>query len=590
MKNIMPPRFQAGPGFFDKALMDCYRSFGYPDIWLEEGRTYAPEDAYVISHPSWFMEPLPPVPMVSIYALFKETVKTHPDETAVIFLDKKASYRELDVLIRKYAALLKSLGIGKGDVVATMLPNSLQHIVAFYGVAMIGAIHTPVDVMFQPEELAYQIKKSGARAIFVLDILYDKVKDLKATGLLDHVIVTNVKDWVDPSAIIPHSLKYFWETPKQTIAGTHDFFESIEACAPLEAETPVDAKKDMVLLLYTMGATGKPLGVMETHFNLVFNSLTHAHAFRAWEGREVNFSIMPMFHTSGYLLHQLPALYQGGTVIPIPLFDVEDAFRIIKTYGVNVVFGPPTFFIALMSRPDMIDLYDLSSIKASIGCAAPVPVAVQKQWKELTGLSLINGWGMTETNSGGIISVPGIKEKADALGIPVYSEVKITDDAGHIVERNQEGEICYRGLQVAAGYLNKAKETEAAFLPDGWLRTGDRGYIDEADFVHFVDRIKDLIVASGYNIAPREIENVLYLHPAVEEVAVVSHPDPYRGETVKAVISLKINYMGKVTEKDIIDFCKERLASYKVPKIIDFRDLLPKSPVGKLMRHELKDF
>jgi long-chain acyl-CoA synthetase len=256
---------------------------------------------------------------------------------------------------------------------------------------------------------------------------------------------------------------------------------------------------------------------------------------------------------------------------------------------VNVVFAPPTFFIALMSRPDMMDLYDLSSIKASVGCAAPVPPEVQKQWKDLTGLDLVNGWGMTETNSGGIISVPGIKEKSDALGIPVYSEVKITDGLGHIVGRGEEGEICYRGLQVAAGYFNKAKETEAAFLPDGWLRTGDRGYIDAEDFVHFVDRIKDIIVASGYNISPMEIENVLYLHPAVEEVAVVSHPDPYRGETVKAVISLKIDDMGKITEKDIIDFCKERLAAYKVPKIIDFRDLLPKSPVGKLMRHELKD-
>lgn len=590
MKNIMPPRFQAGPGFFDKPLMDCYRSLGYPETWLEEGRTYAPEDAYVISHPSWFMEPLPEIPLVSVYGLFKEAVKKYPDETAVIFLDKKISYREIDVLIRKYATLLKTLGIRKGDVVATMLPNSLQHIIAFYAVTMIGAVHTPVDVMFQPEEVAYQIKDSGARTIFLLDILYDKIQDLKAIGLLDHVIVTNVKDWADPSAVIPNSLKYFWETPRQPIDGTMDFFPAIDACAPLEAETPVDVKKDTALLLYTMGASGKPLGVMETHFNLVFNSLTHAHAFRAWEGREVNFSIMPMFHTSGYLLHQLPALYQGGTVIPIPLFDVEDAFRVIKTYGVNVVFAPPTFFIALMSRPDMIELYDLSSIKASVGCAAPVSVDVQKQWKELTGLSLINGWGMTETNSGGIISVPGIKEKADALGIPVYSEVKITDDAGRILKRNEEGEICYRGLQVAAGYLNKTKETEAAFLPDGWLRTGDRGYIDEDDFVHFVDRIKDLIVASGYNIAPMEIENVLYLHPGVEEVAVVSHPDPYRGETVKAVISLKIEYMGKVTEKDIIDFCKERLAAYKVPKIIDFRDLLPKSPVGKLMRHQIKDF
>ncbi len=589
MKKIMPPRFEAGADFFDKTLMDSYQGLGYPDKWLEEAQTYSPEDSYVISHPSWFMEPLPLIPEVSIYALFRNTAKSHPDETAVIFLDKKITYRDLDDLIRRYASMLKSLGIVKGDVVATMLPNSLQHIVAFYAVTMIGAVHTPIDVMYQADEIAYQIKDSGARSILILDILYDKIRGLKENDQIDNIIVTNVKDWADPNMMIPNSLKYFWETPKQPIEGTIDFFESIEKSPPLEDATPVYPQKDRALLLYTMGATGKPLGVIETHYNLVFNSLTHAHAFRSWEGREVNFSIMPMFHTSGYLLHQLPALYQGGTVIPIPLFDLEDSFRIIKTYGVNVIFAPPTFFIALMSRPDLIDLYDLSSIKASIGCAAPVPVEVQRQWKELTGIPLINGWGMTETNSGGIISVPGIKEKYDAIGIPVFSEVKITDALGNNVARNVEGEICYRGLQVAAGYLNKAKETEAAFLPDGWLRTGDRGYIDEQDFVHFVDRIKDLIVASGYNIAPREIENVLYLHPAVEEVAVISHPDPYRGETVKAVISLKIDFIGKVSEEDIIDFCKQHLASYKVPKIIDFRDILPKSPVGKIMRHELKD-
>jgi len=589
MKNLMSPRFQAGADFFDKALMDCYQSLGYPEKWIEEGKGYSSEDAYVISHPSWFMESIPLIPMVSIYQLFRNTAKSHPDETAVIFLDKKISYQDLDDLICRYAAMLKGLGIGKGDVVATMLPNSLQHIVAFYAVTMIGAIHTPIDVMYKTDEIAYQIKDSGARNIFIFDILYDKVAGLKDTAQIDNIIVTNVKDWGSPETVIPKSLKYFWETPKQKIDGTIDFFESIDKCTPLENSETVDPKKDPALLLYTMGASGKPLGVIETHFNLVFNSLTHAHAFRSWEGREVNFSIMPMFHTSGYLLHQLPTLYQGGTVIPIPMFDLEDSFRIIKTYGVNVIFAPPTFFIALMSRPDMIDLYDLSSIKASIGCAAPVPIEVQKQWKELTGIPLLNGWGMTETNSGGIISVPGIKEKNDSIGIPVYSEVKITDALGNIVTRNMEGEICYRGLQVAAGYLNKAKETEATFLPDGWLRTGDRGYIDEQDFVHFVDRIKDLIVASGYNIAPMEIENVLYLHPAVEEVAVVSHPDPYRGETVKAVISLKIDDMGKVSEQDIIDFCKQHLASYKVPRIIDFRDILPKSPVGKIMRHELKD-
>ncbi|MGB9498451.1 MAG: class I adenylate-forming enzyme family protein [Dissulfuribacterales bacterium] len=589
MKNQMPPRYQTGADFFDKSMIDCYQTIGYPEAWIEEGRKYAAQDAYVISHPSWFYEPMPSVPMVSIYQLLKESVKKYPDDTAVIFLDKPITYQELDDLICRYAAMLIDLGIKKGDVVATMLPNSLQHIVAFYAVTMIGAIHTPIDVMYQEEEISHQLKDSGARHIFILDLLYDRISELVKDGLIDNVIITNIKDWAAPDAIISSAFKLFWDIPKSPVPGSLDFFESLEKYSPLTDPVEVDPQKHTALLLYTAGATGRSRGVIETHFNLVFNSLSHTHAYRAWKSREVNFSIMPMYNSTGYLLYQLPVLYQGGTVIPIARFDVEDAFRIIETYGVSIIFAPPTLFIALMSRKDLIDSHDLSSIKATIGCGAPVPTEVQESWEHLTGIRLVNGWGMTETNSGGIISIPGIKEKSDSIGIPVYSEVKITDDMGNIVGRNVKGEICYRGLQVAAGYFNNAKETEAAFLPDGWLRTGDSGYIDENDFVYFVDRIKDLIVASGHNISPMEIENVLYLHPAIEEVAVISHPDPYRGETVKAVISLQFEYMGKVSEKDIIDFCKKRLAAYKVPRIIDFRDILPKSPVGKILKHGLKD-
>lgn len=586
MKKIMAPRYTAGQGFFDKAFFDCYKGMGYPDRWLEEAQTYTPEDAYVISHPTWFYEAIPEVPEMSIYKLFAQTVKKYPDDVAVIFLDKAVTYGELDLMIRKYAAFLKEIGIGKNSVVATMLPNSLQHIVAFYAAAFLGAVHTPIDVMFKPKEIADQLKDSRARVILVLDQWHEKLVDLKADGLIDHEIVTHLQDWIAPKAVVPSTLKMCWDMPKRAIAGTFDFFASMEKHAPLTEPKNVDPRKDAALLLYTAGTTGKNKGVLETHFNLVFNSLTHTHAFRATKEREVNFSIMPMFHTSGYLLHQLPVFYQGGTVIPIPLFDAADAFRIIETYRVNVIFAPPTFFIALMNQNELMKKHDLSSIKMTIGCAAPVPLAVQDQWKQMTGLDLVNGWGMTETNSGGIISIPGIKEKFDSIGIPVYSEVKITDEMGNIVGRNQEGEICYRGLQVAAGYYNNPRDTEMTFLPDGWLRTGDKGFVDKEDFVHFAGRIKHLIVVSGYNVSPVEVEHVLYLHPGVEEAMVTGHPDPYQGETVKATISLKLDYMDKITEQDIIDFCKKHLASYKVPKIVDFRDILPKSPTGKLMRQD----
>jgi long-chain acyl-CoA synthetase len=243
----------------------------------------------------------------------------------------------------------------------------------------------------------------------------------------------------------------------------------------------------------------------------------------------------------------------------------------------------------MMSNRELIQSHDLSSLKVTIGCGAPVPIAVQESWEAATGVKLVNGWGMTETNSGGVISIPGIKESDAALGIPVYSEVKITDETGRVLPRNTEGEICYRGLQLARGYLNKPEETAAAFLPDGWFRTGDRGYVDEADFVFFVDRMKDLIVASGYNLAPVEVEDVIYKHPAVAEVAVVGVPDAYRGETVKAVVAPKPEYKESISEQEIIDFCKERLAAFKVPRTVAFLETLPKNAVGKILRRRLRD-
>ncbi|MBS3758409.1 MAG: AMP-binding protein [Desulfobacterales bacterium] len=589
MGNQKPPRFQAGDSFFDDALYECYRKMGYPEPWLEEGRTYKPSDAYVISHPSWFFESVPPIPDVSIYGLFNETARRHPDATAVIFLDKPATYRELNALIGKYAALLKDLGVKKGDTVAAMLPNAIQHIVAFYGAAMIGAVHTPINVMYQADEVAYQINDSGARTILMLDLLYDKVQPLVEKKSVDNVIVTHIRDWAAEDVVVSDALKMFWDIPKNPLPGTLDLFESLDKYSPLNESETVDPRTDTALLLYTAGTTGKSKGVIETHFNLVFNSLTHSHAFRAWGEREINFSIMPMFHTAGYLLHLLPAFYQGGTVIPIPMFDLKDAFRVIETYRANVIFAPPTFFIAMMADRELIESHDLSSLAVTIGCGAPVPQAVQKDWKDKTGIQLVNGWGMTETNSGGIISIPGIKESSDAIGIPVFSEVKITDDDNRVLPRNTEGEICYRGLQLAKGYLNKPEETQAAFLPDGWFRTGDRGYVDEADFVYFVDRIKDLIVASGYNLAPVEVESVIYQHPAVAEAAVIGEPHPYRGETVKAVIAPKPEHKETINEQEIIDFCKSHLATFKVPRVVEFRDSLPKSAVGKILRRMLRD-
>ncbi len=568
------------------------RNFGYPEEWLKESKKYSPSDSYLITKSSWSWELIPPIPQISIYDLWKRTVEKCPDDTAVIFLDKGITYKEMDSMINRYASLLIDLGVKKGDVVAAMLPNCFQHWVAFFGANRIGAVHTPINVMYKDREIAYQIKDSGAKNVITFDVFYQlyfaKLKD--EIGI-ENVIVTNLKDFASPDTNVEalQTLKPLWDAPKTKIKETVDLFDSIERYKPTDLEVACNPKEDMALILYTSGTTApEPKGVIVTHFNLVFNALSHTHQLRCWREREVNFSIMPMFHTAGYFLHTIPAFYQGGTVIPIPIFSPDEALKIIQDRKVNVLFGPPTLYIALMQHPKIKD-YDLSSLELSVACGAPVPVAVQEQWKKLTNLTLTNGWGMTETNSGGSMSTPGIKEKLDSIGIPIASEIKIVDKELKVVSRGQEGEALYRGFQVAKGYLNKPEQTKETFMEDGWMRTGDTMYIDEEDFVHFVDREKDLIVASGYNVTPVEVEGVIYAHPAVLEAAVVGIPHQYRGETVKAFISLKEEYKGEVTEQEIIDFCKDKLATFKVPKEVEFIDEIPKNVVGKTLRRILRE-
>jgi long-chain acyl-CoA synthetase len=568
------------------------RAFGYPEKWLQESSIYNVNDSYLITQPEWSANQIPPIPEVSIYELFACTAKKYPDKTAVIFLDRKITYRDMDDMINRYAALLIDLGVKKGDVVATMLPNCFQHWIAFFGANRIGAAHTPLNVMYKDREIAYQIKDSGAKTIVTFDLFYQlyfaKLRD--EIGL-QNVIVSNLKDFAAPdtNAEALGMLKFFWDAPKQSIPGTVDLFDAIASHQPTQAKVACSSREDTALILYTSGTTAaEPKGVIETHFNLVFNSLSHFHMMSALKKSEVNFSIMPMFHTAGYFLHTLPVFYQGGTVIPIPLFNSDEALRVISTYQINTIFAPPTLYIALMQHPRIGEV-DLSSLELTVGCGAPVPVSVMQQWEKRTGLRLTNGWGMTETNSGGCMSIPGCKEMLDSIGIPIACEIKIVDEKGRVVPRRQNGEAMVRGFQVAKGYLNKPAQTATTFLPDGWMHTGDTMYIDTDDFVHFVDRGKDLIIASGYNIAPAEVENVIYEHPAVLEAAVVGIPHEYRGETVKAFVVLKPDFQGKVTEQDIINFCKDKLATFKVPQHVEFIEAIPKSVVGKALRRLLRE-
>ena len=293
-----------------------------------------------------------------------------------------------------------------------------------------------------------------------------------------------------------------------------------------------------------------------------------------------------MFHISGYLLATICMFYGGGTTILEPRFDAARYIKILHKYKVSVFFAPPTVYVAFFNLPDF-DKYNLTNLKIGGASGAPVPPAIQAKWQKKTGLELLNGYGLTETTAGAIVSLPN-KFNHDAIGVPMGGAVKIVDDQGVTLPLGERGEILFKGPQVAKGYWNQPEKTAKTFA-DGWLRTGDIGTMDAEGFIFFVDRQKDLIIASAYNIAPAEVEAILMKHESIQEVAVIGVPDEYRGENVKAFVVLEKTARGKITEQEIIEYGKANMAAYKYPRLVEFIDILPKSPIQKVLRKELRD-
>ncbi|MEW6275807.1 MAG: long-chain fatty acid--CoA ligase [Bacillota bacterium] len=538
--------------------------------------------SYLSYEPQWGAEPMPPVPEIPLFELIRQTAYRYPSKTALVSCGRKITYGEMDELSDRLAAALAGLGVQKGDRVAVMLPNCAQHVIAFHGIIKAGAVSVPCNVMLKGEELAYIITDAGAETVICLDVFFPLFAGIKDKTNLRRIISVHLADFAEPDAWLPPP----FHREKGDLPGALDFTSLLAGTPSQPPPVQLDPREDLALILYTAGTTGLPKGVMETHYNMVYNTISHSHLM-GFGYNDVNLQIMPMFHTSGYFLGLHPFLYKGGTVVLMPLFEPGELLKMIAREKINVIFGPPTLFVALVNHPDLPH-YDLTHFKLATGCGAPVPIPLQKRWRELTGIDLTNGWGMTETNCGGIISLPG-KQNLDSIGVPVAGEVKVVDQAGNILPRGQVGEIMFRGPQVTKGYWNKPEETRAAFEPDGWLHTGDAGYVSEDGFVYFVERIKDLIIASGYNIAPFEVESVIMKHPAVREAAVIGVPDEYRGETVKAYVVLKDEFRGKTTPDEIIEFCRENMATYKRPRVVEFLDELPKNAVGKVLRRQLRE-
>lgn len=525
-----------------------------------------------------------------LYDYLQQAAAEFPTNTAINFLGKNLSYTELYDQSLKLANYLQSLGLQKDDRVSIMLPNCPQAVIAYYGVLLAGGIVVQTNPLYMERELEYQLKDSQSTFIVTLDLLYPRVSKMKALTSIKHIIVTEIKDYLP----FPKNLLYPFVQKKQKKlvvkiehqGDTHLFKKIMELTQPVVDLPDSNPAEDIALLQYTGGTTGFPKGAMLTHKNIIANTkMCSAWMYKSRRGKESMLGIVPLFHVYGMTTLLNLSVMQGYKMILLPKFDATETLKTIQKLKPTLFPGAPTIYIALLNHPD-IKRYDLSSIDCCISGSAPLPVDVQERFEEVTGGLLIEGYGLTEASPVTHANFFWDKRKARSIGVPWPNtdSAILSYESGGIAEVNELGEIIVRGPQVMKGYWNKKEETEATFKDD-WLLTGDVGYMDEEGYFYIVDRKKDVIIAGGFNIYPREIEEVLYEHEKVQEVVVAGVPDPYRGETVKAYIVLKNNE--NATTEEFNEYARQHLAAYKVPHIYEFREELPKTAVGKILRRVL---
>ena len=547
-------------------------------VWLEK---YPPQIAHEVD-----------IPEVPVYQLLTDAYEEVPDKVAIHFLGRELTYREMYESAIKFANYLRSLGVEKGDRVAIYLPNCPQAAIAYYGVMYAGGIVVQTNPLYTERELQYQMADSGAKVILCMDILYPRVmKVIKETNI-ENVIVSGIKDYLPfpKNLIYPFIQKkqYGFSVKVEHKGSNHLFTEIIKTGSLKPIEVPFDFEEDLALLQYTGGTTGFPKGVMLTHKNLLANTkMCDMWMYKCVNGQESILGILPFFHVYGMTTVLILSVMTKNKMVLMPKFDPEDTLKTIDKQKPTLFPGAPTMYIGLLNHPD-IEKYNLSSIRACLSGSAPLPVEIQEKFEEVTGGKLVEGYGLTETSPVTHANFIWDDRVVGSIGVPWPStdSVVLRSGESEVLPVGEIGEIAIKGPQVMKGYWNRPEDTAATFT-DGWFLTGDLGYMDENGYFYVVDRKKDMIIAGGFNIYPREVEEVLYEHEAVQECVVAGIPDPYRGETVKAYVVLKEGM--SVTEKELNEFCRQNLAAFKVPRFYEFRTELPKTAVGKILRRTLVD-
>jgi len=527
------------------------------------------------------------IPEMNISEFLDNSTEEFGGRTAIWFLKSKISYKKFKDIADRLATALVDLGVKKGDVVAIMLPNFPQFMFAFYGILKAGGIVTACSVLHTEHELAYQLNDAGAEIIITWDAQLEKINNVKNRTRLRQIIITNVFDY-GPSA--PSS-------PPE-IAGTIQFLNLIKNTKPNPPKFETNAKEDVAVLQYTGGTTGLPKGAMLTHYSLVANCVQMTEWTKSImeRGKMTALTTLPLFHIYGMQVCMNSYIFSGTTIAlhPDPR-DQKGLFEVIKATQPAMFPGVPMMYRNLLERDDLEDYAkDLRSIKVCNTGAAPMPPEVLKEFEERTGATVIEGYGMTECGPATHVNPLKGTRKIGSVGLAISStEYKIVDldDYTKIVPQGESGEIMIKGPQVMKGYWNKPEET-AGQLKGEWLLTGDIGRMDEDGYLYIVDRKKDMIIISGFKVYPRELEDVLFEHEAVENAAIIGIPDPDipGNEKVKAYIVLRDGYHeSEEMENELKEFLRQNVAPYKVPKFIEFRKELPETLVGKVLRKDLKE-
>ncbi|MEK0312938.1 long-chain-fatty-acid--CoA ligase [Cohnella sp. 56] len=530
-----------------------------------------------------------PYPKHNLAAFLVESAARYPDRTALSFMGRKVSYAELLASSYRFAHGLSRLGVRKGDRVAIMLPNCPQLVIAYFGTLLAGGIVVMTNPLYVRRELSHQLEDAGAVLLVTLDLLFRRA--MSAAGELPglQLLVTSIKDYLP----FPKNWLYPIKAKKDGLDREVAYGERVHRFVSLLHGSPadpvmaeVDAERDLALLQYTGGTTGVAKGVMLTHYNLVANTIqTSLWFYKSKAGEERYLAALPFFHVFGLTVLMNQAIMLGGELILVPRFEAADILGIIDKQRPTIFPGAPTMYIALINHPRVRD-YDLSSIQVCISGAAPLPQEVQERFEAITGGRLIEGYGLTEASP--VTHANNLWEyrKKGSIGLPFPDTIAkiVHPETGETLPVGAIGELAIRGPQVMTGYWRRPDETARA-LQDGWLRTGDMARMDEDGFFYIMDRIKDVIIAGGYNIFPREIEEVLFEHPDIEEAVALGVPDPYRGETVKAYAVRRKG--SSLSAAELESWCRERLAAYKVPRIYVFRESLPKTIAGKVLRRKL---